>query len=143
MKMIKLFFTMLWEYWSGILLFLWQLPQNLLGILWLNVNLVFYYGIKHIKTIDESWNEVCVYEIPTHFGSVSLGKYIIVSENASETTIKHEYGHSKQSQYLGWLYLPIIGLPSIIWACIYQYTKKDYYWFYCEKWADKLGNIKR
>lgn len=138
--MIKLFFTMLWEYWKGIFLFLWQLPQNLLGILWLNINLIFYYGIKHIKTINES---IYVYEIPSRFGGVSLGKYIVVSENSSDTTIKHEYGHCKQSQYLGWLYLPIIGLPSIIWACIYKYTNKDYYWFYTEKLADKLGKIKR
>lgn len=140
--MIKLFFTMLWEYWKGIFLFLWQLPQNLLGILWLNVNLVFYYGISNIITITKGWNEVCVYEIPEHFGCVSLGKYIIVCENATDTDIMHEYGHSKQSMYLGWLYLPIIGLPSLIWNCIYQYTNKSYYWFYTEKWANKLGGVK-
>jgi hypothetical protein len=90
------------------------------------------------------WNEVCVYTIPTKFlEGVSLGKYIIVSEDFSDDTIMHEYGHCKQSMYLGWLYLPIIGLPSLIWNCVCQYTNKDYYWFYTEKWADKLGEIKR
>ena len=141
--MIKLFFTMLWEYWKGIFLFLWQLPQNLLGILWLNVNLIFYYGIRKTYTLTDSWNEVCVYEIPTHFEGVCLGKYVIVSENATDDSIMHEYGHSKQSMYLGWLYLPIIALPSLIWNCVHQYTNKDYYWFYTESWANKLGGVKR
>lgn len=142
--MIKLFFTMLWEYWKGIFLFLWQLPQNLLGILWLNINLIFYYGISNAITLTMGWNEVCVYTIPSKsLEGVSLGKYIIVSENFSDDTIMHEYGHCKQSMYLGWLYLPIIGLPSLIWNCIYQYTNKDYYWLFCEKWADKLGGVKR
>lgn len=131
---------MLWEYWKSIFLFLWQLPQNVVGILWLNINLIFYYGVNHITTINEN---IDVYEIPTKFGSVSLGKYIICSKNPSENTIKHEYGHCIQSMYLGPLYLIIIGIPSFIWACIYQYTNKSYYWFYTEKWADKLGKVKR
>ena len=125
------------------LLFLWQLPQNLLGILWLNINLIFHQGIRCAFITTTYWIEVCVYEIPIRLGSVSLGKYIIVSENFSYNTIMHELGHCIQSMYLGWLYLPIIGIPSIIWACIYKYTNKDYYWFYTEKWADKLANIKR
>lgn len=139
--MAKQILLMLWEYWKGIFLFLWQLPQNLLGILWLNVNIICYYGVNHMGRIDD---KVDWYAIPTKSGAVSLGKYIISYENANYfSTIKHEYGHCKQSMYLGWLYLPIIGLPSLIWNCIYQYTNKDYYWLFCEKWADKLGGVKR
>lgn len=35
---------------------------------------------------------------------MSLGKHIIVSQWAKENTIKHEYGHCRQSKMLGWLY---------------------------------------
>ena len=138
--MLKQLLTMLWEYWKSIFLFLWQLPQNIAGIIWLNINLIFYYGIKHIHTINEN---IYVYEIPTRIGSVSLGKYIICSKNANDNTIKHEYGHCKQSMYLGPLYLIVIGITSIIWASVYLNTDKSYYWFYTEKWADKLGKVNR
>lgn len=131
---------MLWEYWKSIFLFLWQLPQNIIGIIWLNINLIFYYGISHIKTINDS---IYVYELPANSGSVSLGKYIIVSKYRNDLTIQHEYGHCKQSMYLGPLYLIIIGIPSIIWASVYLNTDKSYYWFYTEKWADKLGKVNR
>ena len=57
--------------------------------------------------------------------------------------IKHEYGHSIQSKYLGWFYLLIIGIPSMIWnACCKAYRKKNgvsYYSFYTERWANILG----
>lgn len=131
---------MLWEYWKNIFLFLWQLPQNIIGIIWLNINLIFYYGISHIKTINDN---IYVYELPGYTGSVSLGKYIIVSKYRNDLTIQHEYGHCKQSMYLGPFYLIVIGIPSLIWNCISDYTNKSYYWFYTEKWADKLANIKR
>ena len=124
---------------KSMLLYLWQLPQNLVGLLWFAIVDIFHCGVVYFKNIDD----VYVFKTQLKLGSVSLGKYIFTKRNASETTIKHEYGHCKQSKYLGWLYLPIIGLPSIIWACIYKYTNKSYYWFYTEKWADKLGNIKR
>lgn len=63
-------------------------------------------------------------------------------------TLKHEYGHQKQSQMLGWLYLFVIGIPSIVWAgthqCFWKSLKKHNipcYWFYTEKWANKLGGV--
>lgn len=140
--MIKAFLYHIFLFWVDIFLFLWQLPQNIIGIIWLNINLIFYYGISHIKTINDN---IYVYELPANTGSVSLGKYIIVSKYRNDLTIQHEYGHCKQSMYLGPLYLIVIGIPSIIWASIYPYlnTNKSYYWLFCEKWADKLANIKR
>lgn len=138
--MLKQFISMLWEYWKNIFLFLWQLPQNIIGIIWLNINLIFYYGISHIKTINDN---IYVYELPGYTGSISLGKYIIVSKYRNDLTIQHEYGHCKQSMYLGPFYLIVIGIPSLIWNSISDYTNKSYYWFYTEKWADKLANIKR
>lgn len=58
--------------------------------------------------------------------------------------INHEWGHTRQSMYLGWLYLLAIGLPSLLWAFVYDSGwNVSYYDFYTEKWADKLGGVKR
>ena len=80
-------------------------------------------------------------------GGISLGKYIIVNQFARDNTVYHELGHCRQSMYLGWLYLIVIGIPSIVWAGLYgsiiKPTTNGYYKFYTEKWADKLGNVQR
>lgn len=73
-------------------------------------------------------------------GGISLGKYILV-DTEQETTVRHEYGHCIQSRILGWLYIPVICIPSLLWA--WFYTGDNYYGFYTERWADKLMNIKR
>ena len=61
--------------------------------------------------------------------------------------ISHEYGHTIQSHKLGPLYLLVIALPSMIWAgCFENYRIKhniDYYSFYTEVSADKLGGVNR
>lgn len=119
------------------LLYAWMLPQNLLGLL-----------LRAIYKGNDSTYESSIVRRSTFFrGGISLGKYIIVSQWASKNTIKHEYGHCKQSKYLGWLYLVVIGLPSLIWAWMYgpivKPTKNGYYKLYTEKWADKLGGVER
>lgn len=113
------------------LLYIWQLPQNLLG--WLL--LLVYKGQK------QSYCGITYYYSDKIRGAISLGNYII-SYTHKTATIKHENGHQKQSKYLGWLYLLVIGLPSLVWAmCCKDYRR--YYSFYTEKWADKLGGVKR
>ena len=58
----------------------------------------------------------------------------------------HEYGHTIQSLILGPLFLPVIGIPSFIWASLPFFDRLRerrglwYYWLYCEKWATNLGN---
>jgi hypothetical protein len=90
-------------------------------------------------------------------GGISLGNYCIVNtshyrkdinESLKRDTVRHEaIGHTKQSQILGPLYLFLIGIPSLIWAGLYgsviKRTKKGYYKFYTEKWADIIADIKR
>jgi hypothetical protein len=91
------------------------------------------------------YNEAFVCEVKNRYGSVSLGCFIFVTNYNDERLIKHEYGHTLQSLKLGFLYLLIIGLPSIIWAGFFKkYRQKNninYYDFYTEKWANKLGGI--
>ena len=122
-----------------ILLYLWQLPQNIVGLL-----VILFSRAKHNKTSD-------IWETKHYFG-VSLGNYIILNECCSRNDIKHERGHQKQSLYLGWLYLLLIGLPSAagnIWDRVFHkkwYYTARLYWYYkqpWEAWADKLGGVKR
>jgi hypothetical protein len=69
--------------------------------------------------------------------------------NSSDKDLNHEYGHCRQSRVLGPFYLLIIGIPSFIHAlartlCWKLFHKKwNYYKFYTEAWADKLGGVQR
>lgn len=125
--------------------FIWELPQNALGYIILKVAKAEVFRLNWCDCDVYSWK---------HNGGVSLGKYIFIPFEPGTPPnygvmeyIKHEHGHSIQSQYLGWLYLFVIGLPSFIWCnCFEKYrTKygKSYYDFYTEKWADKLGGVNR
>lgn len=122
---------------KDILLYLWQLPQNLVGLL---LRVIY-------KGTDSAYESAKVRRSTKMLGGISLGRYVIVGRWASRKTVMHEYGHCRQSLYLGPLYLLIIGLPSIIWAGLYgraiPRTENGYYRFYTERWADKLGEVKR
>lgn len=71
---------------------------------------------------------------------MSLGRYLFV-EYPTPLTIRHEYGHFKQSMMLGPLYLVLVGLWSIIRAGLNLYRNGQYYNGYPENWADKLGGV--
>lgn len=117
------------------LLILWQAPQMLVGYL--------------VKKFTKATKVGDHYTYNLTSGSVSLGEYVFLcpAHQNSEEVLKHEKGHSKQSRILGWFYLLVIGLPSIVWArCFEEYRQKhniNYYSFYTEKWADKLGGVDR
>ena len=117
--------------------YLWQLPQHLIALL-----------LRLIYKGNDSEYKGCIVRRSVYLrGGISLGKYIIVNQWFKEIDIKHEYGHSIQSRYLGWLYLIVIGLPSLLWAIMYgrmiRQSYNGYYKFYTEKWADKLGGVNR
>lgn len=119
-----------------IILWLWQLPQNLIG----------FFIIKIMKAKQREWCDCNTkyYVCPLFRAGVSLGNYIIFDNtiHVSGFSIKHEKGHQKQSLYLGWFYLLVIGLPSIIGNIIYRIKKFDYYAQPWEKWANKLGEVR-
>lgn len=117
-----------------ILLYLWQLPQNIAGLIVLASNartLKKYDGYYIVKHLDDR--------------AISLGKYLIFDSDRTVTEInfKHEQGHQKQSLYLGWLYLILIGLPSFLANLIHRKINFDYYSTPWEAWADKLGKVER
>lgn len=120
-----------------ILLYIWQLPQMLLGLL---LRAIY-------KGNDSQYEDAIVRRSTKMQGGISLGKYIIINQWSGKKTVMHEYGHSIQSKRWGWLYLPVIGLSSIIWAGLYGSVIKSsangYYKFWTEKRADKLGGVTR
>lgn len=120
-------------------LWLWQLPQNVLGLV-----LLYLCGPHVLMASDDAGARV--YKSARMSGGISLGRYIIISKyQCAQPTIAHELGHARQSRLLGPLYLLVIGLPSIVWAGLHSRLalRKSYYWFYTERWADRLGGVRR
>lgn len=129
------------------LLWIWQLPQNLAG--WI------YSRFGNKVLITDGNNVYIVYFTPCFKAGVTLGQYIILDSIWSKTsknyliqTVKHEYGHTKQSKYLGIFYLILVGIPSVTRNILNRinskkFNQKWYYSGYPEKWADELGGVKR
>ena len=79
-----------------------------------------------------------------NWGGVSLGLFSF-RDKASENDInavRHEDGHSVQSLILGLLYLPFVGIPSLI-NYHSKLSNSEYYKRYPENWADNLGGVSR
>lgn len=115
----------------------WQLPQNLLGVIWKNIkkdSIITPISNNDIESVGAK-----AYLIKAR-GAVTLGKYVFISHTYRDqgTIIKHECGHVKQSKMLGPLYLIVIGVPSILHAWLNDYIgcckkhKDGYYHFYTE-----------
>lgn len=116
----------------------WGFPQTFAGFV---LSLVFRGERTHFHGASVRKWKLC--------GSVSLGRYIFLGKNAGEREMRsllvHEYGHTIQSLILGPLYLPVVGLPSLLWAGLpvfIRYRKQrgvDYDSVYPENWANALG----
>jgi hypothetical protein len=123
---------------------IWQLPQTvaaLLVILYLKLCKVPFYET------EAAGFKLVLFDKHPYFG-VSFGTYIIAHVTATDKTIQHEIGHCIQSRLLGWLYLPLVGVPSLICNILsrkYPASKwyTNYYGRYPEHWADRLGGVKR
>ena len=121
------------------LLFPWELPQVLLGIM-------FLIALKKRTTSLEHYEASSVYFVKGFPGGISLAFLIFLNsdEQGKSRAVKHEYGHTRQSLFLGWLYLFIVGVPSIFRAVIWNNFKLDsekYYEGFPENWADRLGKV--
>lgn len=117
---------------------LWQLPQEVVAFY-----LLMIYARKDRITKTQKYGTSTIFRIHGFKGGLSLSRFIFV-QALDYDLVRHEYGHSRQSKFLGPLYLLVIGLPSLIWAWLYSDSwKKSYYWFYTERWADRLGGLRR
>lgn len=130
------------------LLLIWELPQNIVGAFYFIIHGVFAKAF-----IIDDGDSFEMYS-DKQKGAVSLGVFRVYKAEYYKSSAyyvklsrKHEKGHRQQSKWLGPLYLIVIGIPSQIWATLHSFCKPiskiDYYWFYTEKWADKIGGVKR
>ena len=126
----------------------WCLPQSLAGLG------VF---LAHVRKPHFPYHGACV----TLWGrgaSMSLGPFLFLEgepENYADPEatdpawygelLVHEYGHTIQSLILGPLYLPVIGLPSVLWLNTAMMKARrakrgtSYYAFWPERSANWLG----
>ena len=127
----------------------WGLPQTVTGA----VMYLAYRDRPHF-----SYHGAIVTVWP-YASSLSLGLFVFLShdprvpaghrktplETYAGEVLVHEYGHTIQSLILGPLYLPLVGLPSLLWAhvpaCKRLRARRDmsYYRFVTERNANKLG----
>lgn len=126
---------------KNILLYLWQLPQHVLALLVICATHAKPTVKQHLKYYETRFNI-----------GVSLGNYIILHPSPSLNDLRHEYGHTRQSRLLGPLYLPVVGIPSLLrnlydrlfhrhWSP--SRSAKWYYTSFPESWADNLAHIHR
>lgn len=127
------------NYIRNLILFIWQLPQHLLAILYIGYLVMMCKDLG----VDSRYKQAIV--IPCVMrGAVTLGCYVFVGLNSEyRKTVKHELGHTIQSKILGPLYLIVIGIPSITYCGLRRIfpslRKKNYYNFYTERWANNLS----
>ena len=103
-----------------ILSFTWGLPMTLIGLLCACVLIcsghraITYGGCLHFS-VGENW------------GGVSLGIVIITDDITPLHTMKHEFGHSLQNCYYGFLMPFIVCIPSAIryWYREIRYHRRD------------------
>lgn len=121
--------------------YLWGLPQNLAGGV-----LYLYYRLKGCSHFSYQGALAVIW--PRSKGSMSLGRFLFLQPDwrpGDHRLLAHEYGHTIQSLILGPLYLPLVGLPSILWAGLPYFnrlrrrTRRSYYSVYPENWADRFG----
>jgi hypothetical protein len=131
------------------LLACWEAPQNLLGVALYAIE----RAVGFVETADRADGRLF---IKSRVSAVSLGYFVFWTEGTSryfvhdESTRLHEYGHTFQSRLLGPLYLPLVGVPSVLrvlYALLYRETTGrrwgGYFDGYPERWADELGGVTR
>lgn len=113
----------------------WGILQTLAGL----ALLIRHRSCPHhffIGAVHTCWNRP---------DGISLGLFIFTQKDCREMTV-HEYGHTWQSLILGPFYLPVIGLPSLLWCRLpfFRQLRQEkalpYSAFFTERWADRLGS---
>jgi len=136
-----------------ILLWVWQLPQHLLGLLLVLLLRARLRPWPHKDKVINYWEYNPQSGLSRFLSGGSFGRYIILPpRNDYAQTVPHEYGHSLQSRAWGPLYLLVVGIPSVIgnlWDRAFHKrwsVEKRTAWYYSrypEKQADKLGGVVR
>lgn len=124
------------EWIAYVLLFLWQLPQNLVGL-----GMLLYFKLKGDLSVRVTNKYSKVYDSKYMYGGISLGTFAFIDKYYPQNSLVplHEQGHMWDSKVMGPLYLFIVGIPSILNAA-FDFTE-CYYDFFCEAWANKHAGL--
>lgn len=127
----------------------WELPQTAIGAA------LFAAHVLRRAARAVSVERGAVF-VEIDVGAVSLGRFVFhSSEDSAYVPVgrenkDHEYGHALQSRRLGPLYLPVVGLPSVLrvaYAIGYRHLHGErwprYYDGFPERQADELGGVDR
>ena len=97
---------------TAVLLTVWQLPQNLAGLVfgW------FLKGKRRYRDFPGIPEDIRVVGASNMYGGISLGNFVYCRPPIYGKMALHEYGHCRQSRLLGPFYLLVVGLPSLLWA---------------------------
>ena len=112
----------------------WGLPQSIVGLV---LACVVRGPRQRFRT---AW--VTTWRLDA---GLSLGLFLFVPRGCPRRLLVHEYGHSVQSLCLGPLYLPVVVVPSLLWAGIPHVERWrvrhgiSYYALSTENWANAWG----
>lgn len=126
---------------KNVLMFIWTLPQTLLGLL-----LLCYYRPTRLHKLEDG---TMINYTSRISGGITLGRYVFVAathyrvdinETLRRDTVRHNaIGHAKQSKVLGWLYIPLLILSRLMGLLLLR--KK--YSFGMERLADRIAKVNR
>ena len=133
--------------------FVWELPQLWTGYLfaqWRNI----VGRVERVDTLEGVTFVTGRHWVPRAYAGVSLGCFANMwvsgsigddfeqyAQHSPFNIFRHEYGHTVDSQLWGWLYLPVVGLPSLISQALglspKAHHRHDDFW--AERRADRFG----
>jgi len=123
---------------------IWGFPQTLIGL----AVLLVHRDRPHFRyhgAIVTTWNSHKALSSGPFVFMNGSGNALEAKRSIDESLLVHEYGHTIQSLILGPLYLPIIGLPSVVWLNLPGFkrwrrrTETSYYSFFTERSANYLA----
>ena len=123
---------------------IWGFPQTLVGL----AVLLAHRGrprFRYHGAIVTTWNSHKALSSGPFVFMNGSGDTQTAKQSVDESLLVHEYGHTIQSLILGPMYLPTIGLPSVIWLNFPGFkhwrrrTGTSYYSFFTERSANHLA----
>lgn len=133
--------------------FVWELPQTGVGYLvtqWRNI----CGGVQRVDFMHGTLFATGRNRRPHAYSGISIGCFVNMwlpkdidgdfeefARRCPYDMYRHEFGHSVDSRRWGWLYLPLVGLPSVV-SEIMELTgssRHRHQDFWTERRADRLG----
>ena len=138
-------------YTQAVTRFTWELPQLFLGYAIAQVR-VLCGNVDRVDTLGGVTYVTCCHRKEHAYTGMSLGCYVQMwlpveiktdfehyARRYAGRMLLHEYGHTFDSQLWGWLYLPIVGLPSLVsqWLELLAPQRHRHDNLYAERWANR------